>query len=91
MKPFKILVIEDDPVHRKIIEHILENSDYEIELIHTSNGNEALALLETDFPDLILTDWELPGLSGIDFCRIIQKKEMLENIPVIMCTGINTS
>jgi len=91
MKPFRILVIEDDPLYHKVIQHILENSDYKIEIIPASNANEALKILETEFPDLILTDWEMPGVSGIDFCKIIQKKKELEHIPVIMCTGTNTS
>ncbi len=91
MKPFRILVIEDDPVYHKVIQHILENSDYEIKLMHSPDGNDALKMLENGLPDLILTDWEMPGISGIEFCKIIQKKKELQHIPVIMCTGINTS
>ncbi|MBU8893364.1 MAG: response regulator [Bacteroidales bacterium] len=91
MKPFKILIIEDDLVHYKIIQHILENTDHDIKLKHAQSGSEALEILESELPDLILTDWEMPGISGIEFCKIIQKKEEFAHIPVIMCTGINTS
>jgi len=91
MKPFRILVIEDDPVYHTVIKHILENSDYKLEIIHTSNATEALRILEKELPDLILTDWEMPEINGIEFCKIIQKKEEFEQIPIIMCTGANTS
>lgn len=91
MKPFKILVIEDDPVYHKVIQHILENSDYKIKIIHAQSAKDALKILENEHPDLILTDWEMPEINGIDFCKIIQKKKELEHIPVIMCTGANTS
>ena len=91
MKPFKILIIEDDPVHHKIIQHILENTDHHVKLKHAQNASKALEILENELPDLILTDWEMPGISGIEFCKIIQEKKGFEHIPVIMCTGINTS
>jgi adenylate cyclase len=91
MRPFRILVIEDDPVYHKVIQHILENSDYTLEILHSSNARDALKILEKELPDLILTDWEMPEINGIEFCKIIQKKEEFEQIPVIMCTGANTS
>lgn len=91
MKPFKILVVEDDPVYHKVIKHILENSDYKISIIHSKSAKSAFKILENELPDLILTDWEMPEIDGIDFCKIIQKKKELEQIPVIMCTGANTS
>ncbi len=91
MKPFKILIIEDDPIHGKIIRHILEDIDFNIQLIQTSNGYEALKILEEETPNLILTDWEMPKMSGIEFCKEIQANQNFENIPVIMCTGINKS
>ena len=91
MKPFKILIIEDDPIHGKIIHHILENTGQNLQLIKANNGFEGLAILEKETPDLILTDWEMPNMSGIEFCRKIQANQDFENIPVIMCTGIKTS
>jgi adenylate cyclase len=91
MRPFRILVIEDDPLYHKVIQHILENSDYKLEIIHSSNASDAFEVMEKELPDLILTDWEMPEINGIEFCKIIQKKEKFEHIPVIMCTGTNTS
>lgn len=91
MKLFKILIIEDDPIHGKIIHHILENTGLNFHLLKAHNGFEALTILEKETPDLILTDWDMPNMSGIDFCKKIRANQDFKNIPVIMCTGIKTS
>lgn len=91
MKPSKILIVEDDPIYGKIIQHILENLDHDIKLLRSNNGFDALKIVEKELPDLILTDWDMPKMSGIEFCKKIQANKELEYIPVIMCTGINTS
>lgn len=91
MKLFKILILDDDPIYGKIIRHILTEMDHEIELVCSDNGVQALQKIEDDQPDLIITDWDMPGMSGIDFCKTIHKNPEFANIPVIMCTGINTS
>ncbi len=90
-KPFKILILDDDPIYGKIIRHILAEMDHDIELVWSDNGLKALQKIENDHPDLVITDWDMPGMSGIDFCKTIHKKPEFEHIPVIMCTGINTS
>ena len=91
MKIFKILIIDDDPFQRKIIEQILKSIDKKIEILRSENGKEALEVIENDLPDLILTDWDMPQISGIEFCKLIQLSKRYEHIPVIMCTGIKTS
>lgn len=91
MNPNKILILDDDPIYGKVMQNILENSDHDIELIRAEDGFQALQLINEAPPDLIITDWDMPKMSGIDFCRMIHKNEEFEHIPVIMCTGINTS
>lgn len=91
MKAYTILIVEDDPLYGKIIRSILKNMNKEIHLLQSNNGYEALSILEREKPDLILTDWDMPKMSGIEFCQQIQKNKDFEDIPVIMCTGINTS
>ena len=91
MRSFKILIIEDDPIYEKIISHILENIDGEITLLKSNNGIEALGILKQENPDLILTDWDMPQMNGIEFCKSIRADQDFEQIPVIMCTGKNTS
>ena len=91
MSAFKILIVEDDPIQEKIVQHILENLDYEIKLLKSQNGLEALEIVKKEQPDLILTDWDMPKMSGIDFSKWIQQNKEFKDIPVIMCTGKNTS
>lgn len=90
-KPFKILILDDDPMYGKIIRHILEDIDYDIQLILSNNGNDALKKVNEEEPDLILTDWDMPEMSGIEFCKKVHNDSGFEHIPVIMCTGIRTS
>jgi len=91
MPSYKILIIEDDPLHYKILSQVLREMDYHVELLKAESGIKALEILKTEIPDLILTDWDMPQMSGIDFCKIVQANKKLEQIPVIMCTGINKS
>lgn len=91
MSKFNILVIDDDLIQRKIIEHILEDVDRNITLALAANGIDALALIERNPPDLIITDWDMPQMDGIEFCKQVHRDKKLDHIPVIMCTGINTS
>jgi class 3 adenylate cyclase/CheY-like chemotaxis protein len=91
MKTFKILVIDDDPIQRKIIEHIIEDLERNIIVSRATNGKEALDLIEQSAPNLIITDWDMPQMNGIEFCKQIHLDKELGHIPVIMCTGINTS
>jgi len=91
MRSFKILIIEDDPICEKIISRMLENIDGEIHLLKSNNGIEALDILKHEKPDLILTDWDMPQMNGIEFCRSIRADQDFEQVPVIMCTGENTS
>ena len=91
MRTYKILVVEDDPVYIKILSHILNEIDNNILVLQTNNGIEALEILKNEIPDLILTDWDMPQMSGIEFCKKVQSIQEYKDIPVIMCTGINTS
>lgn len=91
MKTFKILVIDDDPIQRKIIEHIIEDLERNIIVSRATNGKEALDLIEQSTPNLIITDWDMPQMNGIEFCKQIHLDKELDHIPVIMCTGINTT
>lgn len=88
---FKILVIDDDPVQLKIIEHVLSDISPKIEFLEAKNGIDALEIINKNPPDLIITDWDMPEMDGIDFCKQVHKVKELDHIPVIMCTGVNTS
>ena len=84
-KKSKILHVEDNEDNREIVAFYFEEEDVEIKVAET--GKEALEILETYTPDLILMDIQLPGLSGYETTRRIRKKKNLNLIPIIALTA----
>ena len=87
----KILIVEDESAHQLALLDILEASGKVYDILSVFNGKEALAIAKKELPDLILTDWEMPVMNGVDFILALKEDEQLADIPVIMCTGIMTS
>ena len=81
----KIFLVEDEEDLVEILNFNLERAGFEVN--YTSNGEKALNYLKNNTPDLILLDWMLPGLSGLNICRIIKENEAIKRIPVIMLTA----
>lgn len=81
----KILLVEDDPSLIELIKYNLEQEGYEV-LVEMDGENGLITALEEQ-PDLILLDWMLPNLSGIEICRRIRRDKSTKNIPVIMLTA----
>jgi two-component system, cell cycle response regulator DivK len=80
-----ILVVEDQPDNRRILRDLLGNAGYE--LIEAETGEEALAALEAQRPDLILMDIQLPVMDGYEATRRIRSKPELKSIPIIAVTS----
>ena len=78
----EILVVDNDPDVVKSVRIILERTGYPI--LSALNGDEALKLVETEKPALILLDLAMPGKSGVEVCRILKSQPRSKNIPVIM-------
>lgn len=81
----KILVVEDEPNQVELIEFNLNSEGYEV--VVARDGEEALNLAEEENPDLILLDWMLPKVSGIEVCRQLRRSKMTREIPVVMLTA----
>ena len=81
----KILVVEDEPAQREVLAYNLEAEGFSIEKAGT--GDEALTLVSEDAPDLIVLDWMLPGVSGIEICRRLKARSETHNIPIIMLSA----
>ncbi len=81
----KILAVDDSRTMLSLINKTLTELGY-TDNLYCGSGDEALALLEEKSVDLILLDWHMPGLSGLDCLRIIKNTENTKAIPVIMCT-----
>jgi two-component system cell cycle response regulator DivK len=81
----RILIVEDQEDNRKILRDLLTSAGYEP--IEAVTGEEGLALAETQRPDLILMDIQLPGLDGYEATRRIKANPALRGIPVIAVTS----
>jgi len=81
----KIVVIDDEEDIRELLYYNLTKEGYKV--ILASDGNEGLKIIRDQKPDLIILDLMLPGLDGLDLCRIIKNDKDLFNIPIIMLTA----
>lgn len=80
-----VLVVEDEPAQREVLAYNLEAEGFAVSRAET--GDEALLLLKEDAPDIIVLDWMLPGVSGIEVCRQIKSRVETRGIPVIMLSA----
>jgi len=83
----KILIVEDEPGHLKTIIDYLISVDQHYEIMSASNGRIACSIAESEIPDLIIMDWDLPIMNGIEATIKLKSDETTRAIPVIMCTG----
>jgi two-component system phosphate regulon response regulator PhoB len=80
-----VAVIEDEPALLSLLQYNLEHEGYRVAL--ASDGEEALLVVAEEKPDLILLDWMLPQISGIEVCRRLRARPESSNIPIIMLTA----
>lgn len=85
----KILIAEDDPVSVKIIQITLEHYGHEVVVAGT--GEEAWEAFDREPVRAILSDWMMPGMSGLDLCRKIRERKATDYTYFILLTAINTS
>ena len=81
----KVMVIDDEPFILMMIEDKLKKSGLEVITSRQSQG--ALDFIRRESPDLIILDWMMPGLSGIDICRQLKSDPDLSGIPIFMLTA----
>lgn len=80
-----LLVIEDDPALARLICYNLEKQGYTVR--HAADGEEALDQVRHRRPDLVLLDWMLPGISGLEVCRRLRGQARTETLPIIMLSA----
>lgn len=80
-----ILIVDDDPAIREMISLALANGGYEVQ--QAGNTMDARQAMSRQTPDLILLDWMLPGQSGFEFARSLQRDATFKQIPIIMLTA----
>ena len=80
-----VLVVEDEPAQREVLAYNLEAEGFSVS--KAENGEEALLLVEEDAPDIIVLDWMLPSVSGIEVCRRLKTRPDTRNVPIIMLSA----
>ena len=80
-----VLVVEDEPAQREVLVYNLEAEGYGVS--RAEDGDEALVLVQEAEPDVIILDWMLPGVSGIEVCRRLKASNSTRGIPIIMLTA----
>lgn len=80
-----ILIVEDEPPQAELLQYNLEKAGFKT--ITATDGEIALALVEEEDPDLVLLDWMLPEISGIEICRRLRLRSKTRALPIIMLTA----
>jgi two-component system phosphate regulon response regulator PhoB len=80
-----VLLVEDEPAQREVLSYNLQAEGFDVQT--ASNGEEALQLIAEHAPDLILLDWMMPHVSGIEVCRRLKARPETRGIPIIMLSA----
>ncbi len=81
----RVLIVEDEEALGLLLRYNLEAEGYDVEVV--TRGDEADVRLKESVPDLLVLDWMLPGLSGIELCRRLRARPETERLPIIMLTA----
>jgi len=85
-KNMKILVVDDFSTMRRIIKNLLRDLGF-TNVSEADDGSTALPMLQNGDFDFVVTDWNMPGMQGIDLLREIRKDDNLKHMPVMMVTA----
>jgi two-component system phosphate regulon response regulator PhoB len=85
MSKGKLLLVEDDKALAELLIWHFERQQFEVR--RTADGEEAMLLAEEDVPDIVILDWMIEGISGIEVCRRLRRRPATANLPIIMLTA----
>lgn len=89
---YNVLIVDDDPVILNLLTHLLEMGHYRVR--SASDGNQALQMVLQDCPDILIADWFMPGLSGLELCRRVRQfhaRKVLPHYSYILVLTIHSS
>jgi len=81
----RLLLVEDDASLAELLRFNFRREDFEV--VHTPDGEEALLLARERTPDIVLLDWMVEGISGLEVCRRLRRAPETQNVPIIMLTA----
>jgi len=82
----KFLVVDDFSTMRRIVKNLLQELGYN-DITEADDGNTALPLLKAGSFDILITDWNMPGMPGLDLLKAVRADEKLAKMPVLMLTA----
>jgi DNA-binding response OmpR family regulator/DNA-binding CsgD family transcriptional regulator len=90
MKEIRILIADDLPAHIKVISDIILHEDSDIKIYAASNGKNAVELAKLKNPHLIILDWDMPVMNGLEATKALKSDESTRDIPIIIASGMHT-
>lgn len=85
-KNIRILIVDDFSTMRRIVKNLLSDLGFN-NTVEAEDGNSALTVLRQDAVELVVTDWNMPGMTGIDLLRAIRADPKFRALPVLMVTA----
>ena len=82
-----VLVVDDSRIMRNIVKNTFDHLKMPVQYLEAEDGIKAMHLLLANKVDLVLLDWNMPHLSGIDFLKQVRSIDMYKNLPIIMVTS----
>ncbi|MUM77928.1 response regulator [Pseudodesulfovibrio sp. F-1] len=85
----KILIVDDEVHIKMLLEQTLEEleDEYDVELFTASDGEEGLAFIRSEHPDLVFLDIMMPKLNGYEVCRVVMEDQSLQGVKIILLTA----
>ena len=81
----RVLIADDEPNQLELLSYNLGRSEFEV--IRATDGQQALEMIEDHRPDLVILDWMMPNMSGIDVCRTLRGRRETKLLPVILLSA----
>ena len=82
----KILIAEDEKISRRILEMTLTNASYDV--VTVEDGVKALESIQKEVPDMLITDWMMPELDGLELCRRVRGLDLSSYVYIIVLTAL---
>jgi two-component system chemotaxis response regulator CheY len=86
-EPKKVLVVDDSRIMRNIVKNIFNDMKIPVTYFEAGSGKEALRCMRRQGVDLVLLDWNMPELSGLEFLKVVRTRKEYKNLPIVMVTS----